>query len=179
MVYVPGAGAGSSPLVYADGSVPGGNTVASSAAEVTFASTYTIPANRLVAGSLIRIACRGVLSTDVAPPSMTLKLKVGGTTYLNTAAVVQVASLTDQGWALIADLVVVSIGAPGSIEAQGEAKFATASTTAMLEMLKNTSAFAPDTTGTLAIEVTAKWSAAAAANTITLRTMTVEILDPA
>ena len=165
------------PLVYADGSVPAGNTVANTTTETAFASTYTIPANRLKVNSVIRVKLYGTYGTTIISPTLTGKFKVGGTTVLNTGALTAVANLTNVGWWAEAILIVTSIGVTGTIEAQGFAEFASAATTGLSVNLTNTATYTKDTTGTLALTITVQWSAASAANTITLRPITVEILD--
>ena len=170
-------GSAAASLVYADGSVPGGNTVANTTTETAFSSSYTIPANRLKVNSVILVKLYGTYGTTIVSPTLTGKFKIGGQTVLNTGALTAVANLSNVGWWADAVLIVTSIGVTGTIEVQGYAEFASAATTGLSVNLANTSTFTVDTTGTLALTITIQWGTANAANTITLRPIFVRILD--
>src|SRR5258706_674206 len=166
-------------LVYEDGTVPGGNPVASTAAETPFTSSYMLPANTLAVGSVIRVKLYGLYSTALTPPTLVAKLKAGGTTLLTTGSLTTIGSLTNTGWWAEGALIVTAIGASGTIEAQGYAEFATAATTGLSVNLTNTAAIGSiDTTATQALTVTVQWGTSSASNTITLREMTVDIQAP-
>ncbi len=170
--------AGSGPLVYADGTVPGGNTVQNTTTPTNFASTYTIPANRLKVGSVIRIRAFGVHGTNTPPATLALAAILGGVTILGTGAITLNAGLTNNQWFAFADVIVTFIGGTGVVEAQGQMSLETGATTALLVPMKNTASVGSidmTTNALLALQVT--WGSAAVTNTITLRTMTVEILD--
>lgn len=165
-------------MVYEDATVPGGNTIANTTTPAAFTSSYTIPANSLAVGSVIRVKLYGIYSTAIAPPTLSLTLALGGTTILASGAVTMVGSLTNNGWWADALLTVTAIGASGTVEAQGYAEFSTAATTGLSLDLTNTAAIGSvDTTGTLALTVTAQWSAASASNSIQLREMIVEVMQ--
>ncbi len=170
---------GSDTLLYSDGTVPAGNTVANTVTETAFASTYTLSANSLVVGDVLRITMTGLYSTDVLAPTLTGKLKLGGTTVLNTGALTAVAAVTNGGWTMTAWLIVTAIGAGGAFEAQAYAEFATAATTALSANVTNTAAVSINLATTEAITATVQWSAASASNTITLRQMAIEKLSVA
>lgn len=163
-------------LAFANTTVPAGNTNANSTAENAFSSSYTIPANSLTAGSIIRVNLYGVYGTTVVAPTLTGKLKLGSTVMLNTGALTTVVSLTNAGWWAEALMIVQTTGASGSIEAQGYAVFATAATTGLSVNIANTAAITIDTTAAQALTVTTQWSAANAANTITLRQAAIEVV---
>lgn len=161
-------------LMYADGSVPGGNTVGNTTAETAFASSHTIPANRLAVGMAIRITLAGRYSTDVIAPTIRIRVKIGGTTAADTGSVTATAALSNSGWQANFFGVITAIGVGGSIECFCPFTLATAATT--VQQVENSQgSISIDTTGTLAITVTAQWGTAHASNTITLRTMAVEI----
>jgi len=164
-------------LVYQDGSVPGGNTVASTAAETAFASSYTIPANTLVVGSVITIKLYGVYSTALVAGTIVAKLKIGSTVLLTTGTIsALVGSTTNFGWTAEATLIVTGIGASGTIEAQGLAEFDTTATAGLLVNLTNTAAIGSiDTTVGKTLTVTVTWGTSSASNSITLREMVVNI----
>ena len=54
------------------GTVIGANT------ETGFAATYTIPANTLVVGSLLRVRAKLLVPVDTNTPDLTIRLKLGG-----------------------------------------------------------------------------------------------------
>lgn len=170
---------GTKPLVYGDGSVPAGNTIASTSSATSFLSSYTIPANRLVAGSLIEVDLFGILGTDVAAPTLILAVRVGGVVFVGTAAVTMTAGMTALGWHMRARVLVTAAGAGGTAEAHGDATVPTSSTVSQAVPCWNTSALALDTTATKVVDARAHWGTSHASNTITLHLMTVKILDPA
>jgi hypothetical protein len=161
-------------LNYANATIPGGNTIASTAAETAFSSSYTIPANDLAVGDVLRLKLWGTYSTDIIAPTITGKVKFGSVVMLNTGALTTIAGVTNAGWTAEASFIVQSIGGAGAIDAQGSAFFATAATTTLSVIVDNTATVAVDTTTTEAITVTITWSASSAANTITLRQMILE-----
>ena len=165
-------------IISANTSIPGGNTVANTTTETAFSSSYTIPANTLVAGSVVRVKLWGVYGTTIISPMLTGKVKWGSQTLLNTGALSAAVSLTNAGWFADCSFLVQSAGGSGVVDAQGFAEFASAATTGLSVNVPNTSTFTVDTTATQAITVTVQWSAANAANTITLRQMVVEVLNP-
>ena len=168
---------GASILKYQDGTVPVGNTIANqSGSDVAFTSSYTIAANTLIVGNVIRINLQGIYGTNIVAPTITGKIKFGATTMVSTGAVSSIAGVTNGGWTGYADFIVTAIGAGGTVESQGFLEFSTAATTALTVNLANTAAIALDTTAEKIITVTVNWGTSNAANTITLRTMTVEIL---
>lgn len=171
-----GGGGGGGGLVYANTDVPGGNTVASTAAETAFTSSYTIPAGTLGAGDVVVVRLTGLYGTNAVPPTLTLKLKLGSTTMLSSGALTTVGAITAGGWTSDAHFVCQTAGASGTIEAQAFAEFSTAATTALTVNIKNSAAITVDTTVDEALTVTAQWGTSDAANTITLREMIVEIL---
>lgn len=163
-------------LVYADGSVPGGNTVANTITETALTSSYTIPANSLVAGNVIQLQIAGVYGTDIVAPMITAKIKIGSVVVASTGAITAVAAVTNGGYTGFLDLIVTTTGAAGVVESQGFVEFATAATTALTVNLKNTAAVTGiDFTAAQTVTVTIQWGTAAAANTITMRQMELYI----
>lgn len=173
------SGGGGSPLVYVNTSVPAGNTVANTAADTAFTSSYTIPAGQLDVGTVVRVKLYGVYSTDAAAaPTIRLRLKLGATTMIDTGAVTTVVSTSNRGWSAEATFTVTTDSATGVIEAQGFAEFETAATTALIVNMENIAAVSPiDTTSALALTATLQWGTADADNTATLREMTVEVMN--
>lgn len=151
-----------------------GNTIINAFAETAFASSYTVSANSLAAGDVIRIKLWGVYGTSVVAPNITMKVKIGSTTVLNTGAITAVAGVTNGGWFGDIDLSFFTVGASGTCDAQAYGEFATAATTGLSVNVPNAGTQVIDTTTSQAITITITWSAASASNTITLRQ--IEIL---
>jgi hypothetical protein len=160
-------------------SIPAGNTIANTASETAFTSSYTIPANSLRAGSVIKVTLYGTYGTDaVLAPTLQGRLKIGGTTRLDTGSLTAVVGATNRGWTAEGQIVVHSIGASGVADAQGTAQFSTAVTAALSVHMPNTATFTLDTTASQAITVTIQWGTADTDNTITLRQFIVSISNP-
>lgn len=164
------------PLAYADATRPANNTIANTAAQTSFGSTYTVPANRLRVGSVIRTVLRGRFSTDAAPPTIIFRFLYGGSTVLANSAF-STAFLANAGWTLTVDVVVATLGATGTAEVHGELKIQSAAADSAVLVLGDAAATTIDTTVTRSIAVSVQWGTASANNTISLHLMSVEILD--
>lgn len=163
-------------LVYANTTVPAGNTVANTAAETVFASTYTIPANMLQPGSVIRVRAYGVASVGGLVPTMQIRLRIGTTIILDTGVISALTgSSVNDGWYFDGQMITQSTGVTGQIEAQGVARFQTSATASAVISLENTAPFSIDTTSAEAITLSWDWGTASASNTATLREFAIYI----
>lgn len=165
---------GPTTLLYSDGSVPAGNTVANTTTETALASTYTLPANGVSVGDMLRVTLTGTYSTALVAPNLTGKLKFGSTTVLNTGALTAIAGVSNAGFTVQMWLIVTAVGSGGAVEAQGYAEFATAATTGLSVNIANTAPVSVALNANQAITTTVQWSAASASNSITLRQMVIE-----
>jgi|CXWL01.1.fsa_nt_gi hypothetical protein len=146
------------PKAYSNTSVPGGNTVGNTVDETTFSSSYTIPANSLAVGDVIRVTAHITYAMDGV--NCMLALKCGGQVCVLAGTT---DSAGESAWITIqADLLVLAIGASGSLDTQSGSLAGGLPTV--------------DTTGTLAITMTADKDSAAAGNDVTLRQLIVEVL---
>lgn len=153
-------------------------TIANSATETDFTKNYVIPANNCVPGRVYRITARGVYSTQgVTAPGLTLRVKAG-TTTLTTSAVAPTAGMANRQWTLNADVICQTIGVSGTVEAAGTFTRATGAAAAAVIEMSNTAPTTLNTTVAQTLQVSMQWGTAAAANTITLRQMTIESLGP-
>lgn len=155
--------------VYSNTSIPAGNTVGDTATETAFDSGYTISADSLAAGDVIRVRARICYALDGA--SCFIRVKLGSTTVLlcapaDTAAEPAYLSIE-------ADILVLEVGASGSVDAQGS--FSGPPTTAAATG-NDATIGSIDTTGTLDVTLTVDKDSAASGNDITLRQLVVEIL---
>lgn len=167
---------GGDTLVYMNPVVPPTNTIEDTASETAFDSEYSIPVTDLVENKVIRVKAFGVYGTDSTPPTLRLRLKLGGTTILDTTAFTTTGSLTDRGWMFEGVILVTEEGASGSVEAQGAASFSTGPATADVVHMPNTAAITGlDIDAATILSMTAEWGAADADNTITLRQLMVNI----
>lgn len=157
--------------------VPGGNTVANTAAETNFSSNYSIIANSLKVGNVIKVRGRGVYGTDaVTAGTLNLKIKVGSTVLLATGTITNTTSITNKGFSFEATLVVTAIGGSGALECQGLAVLSTTLGAALVAHMTNTGTVTVDTTIAQTLQASATFSVADTDNTITLRQFIVEIL---
>lgn len=167
-------------LVYANATVPGGNTVANTSLETFFTSAYSIPAGSMTVGMAIRVKLFGVYSTGIVAPSLALKIYFGATAMIVSGTLTTVANVTNDGWSAEGLFIVQTLGAIGTIEAQGLSEFSTASTAVLFVNMDNAAPVTVDTTIAENIRASVQWGGTVnASDTITLREMTVEIMSPA
>ena len=142
-----------------------------------FATTYTIPANYLIANKMIRLGL-GFMSTTQTTPSMTSYIKLGSTIVWQSVAAAS-ASQTSAGWG--AAFIIQAIDAPGAAanvmthsygpsgSGGGGAYFTGRNTLAQ--------PVAVATNGTLAITAVLNCSTNTAGNTYALHQFVVETLN--
>lgn len=172
------AGATGTTLVYANTTVPAGNTVSNTSSETFFTSSYTVLANTLAIGTVLRIKLFGVYSTGVVAPSLALKIYFGATVLIASGTLTTVAGVTNDGWSAEGVFTVQTIGVAGTIEAQGLSEFSTASTAVLFVNMDNTAPITADTTINETVRASIQWGGTVnASDTITLREMTVEIMS--
>jgi Collagen triple helix repeat (20 copies) len=172
------AGPPGTTLVYANTTIPVGNTVSNTSAETFFASTYTIPAGSLAAGMVIRLKLFGVYSTGIVAPSLILRVYFGSTVMIASGTLTTVAGVTNDGWSAEGLFTVQTIGSLGTIEAQGLSEFSTASTAVLFINMDNAAPVTVNTTIAETVQASVQWGGTVnASDTITLREMTVEVMS--
>lgn len=166
-----------SKLLFAQQSIQGGDTIASTSVETAFATTYNgIAASSLAAGNVIRIVASGIYSTDAtASPSLRVKIKLGSVVYLDTQATNLFTNESSKGWRIEASFIVLTTGAGGTAECQGEWGCGSA-TTSFYGPIANTGTVALDTTVVEAVSITAKHANANVGTSIQMRQLMVELL---
>ena len=162
--------AGGGVLLYSNTTIPAGNT-STSTSETTLTSSYTIPANTLVAGDVVVVRLAGVYSGTVLP-NITGKVKFGSVTMLTTGSIPGLVTGTNLAWWAEGRFIVQSTGVSGSIKANATLQFASAATAALNILLSSTSTV--DTTVTEAITVTVQWGMGGTGQTITMEEFIVE-----
>lgn len=159
-------------LLYANTTIPAGNTVANTAVETAFASGFTLTGNTLRAGQALVLEMFGVYSTTVAVPGLTLKVKAGSVILMTTGLLAALAQVAAKAWYARISIVVQSIGASAALEVQAEVRLATTAGVTLNFTIPAVATIAVDSTGSLAFTATAQWDAADTGNTATLRQMT-------
>ncbi len=156
------------------------NTAASTAitgttaTEQLFDSSYTIPANTLKAGSVVKVRVQGIATTTSSTDTIAYKLYIGGS---GGTALVSVAATnaTDADTFLMEDQIVCrTAGTTGTIVAVGTYKVSSAEGTMTVkdDILGSTTL---NTQQNNAIVVTGTWSVANACNSCRVDILTVEI----
>lgn len=103
--------------------------------------------------------------SNLLTPTLQFKMKLGGTTILDSGAILTPGTVANQQFRFRGQLTCRTTGATGTVMAQGEVVLAGLSTP--LVTITNTAVTTIDTTAALAAEVTLTWGTANAANTAT------------
>lgn len=149
--------------------------------ETTFDARYSIPANSLQVGSKIRIRYQGIAPATQSTDTLTIKLylatditagSIVGTTLIAHAATDVADNNVFQGEF---ELIVRTVGASGTVVGCGTYKSVPAAEGTMTIKDDILASTALDTTVAQIAAVSAAWSVAAAANSVRLDVMIVEI----
>lgn len=154
--------------------VAASSSVTNTSTATAFDLSYTIPANYLAVGDVIRIKAQAIAPTTNSTDTLTLTLKMGSTTIIATAAV-DVAN-GDIGY-IEADLVIRTIGASGTYVGAGVQGLGVPGTVTAKPWLLGSTAI--DTTATQALTVVAAWSVASTSDITRLDVLEIEILRAA
>lgn len=149
-------------------------TVANTTTETTVTSTgsgsLTLPANFFEVGKSIVIHAEGFHSA-VANPNITVKIKIGGTTYLTTGTVVS-GNSTNAYCEIKGTITCRTTGASGTVQAQGF--FVETGGGDNHFGMPNTTTQTIDTTVTQTVDVTVQWGTASSSNTISITNLIIE-----
>lgn len=148
--------------VYSQATVEAGDTVANTTTETGFYSRPTLARGLMVVGATIRYSIAGTFGTNAVAPTLTLNLVYQGANVATTDAVTMLAGLSSETFTLQGEFTAVSATA---LRTRGTATISGITTPFSTLTRSGTVAFAVGTTSDL--QVTAKWSLANAANTIT------------
>ena len=147
------------------------SAVTNTTTETNFDTNFTIPANTLKAGDVLRVRAQAIATATNSTDTLNLKLKLGSTAVLATGAV-DVAN-NDVGY-IEADVVIRTIGASGTLVATGVTALGVEGTvTAKPGKLASTTI---DTTAATACAISATWSVASASNSCRLDVFDVQLL---
>jgi hypothetical protein len=144
--------------------------------EALFDTQYSIPANTLKAGTVIKVRYQGIATSTNSTDTLTIKLYIGGLagTAILTGTATDVAN--NNIFAGEATIVVRTIGATGTFVAIGtHTDVPAASGTASHAVTEITASTVIDTTAAQVIGVGADWSVASSSNSARLDIMIVEM----
>jgi hypothetical protein len=146
-------------------------TVTSTTSETSIIGTLasggslTTAANYFAAGTTLEVDVTGYFSSAITD-TLNLKIKAGSTVVASTGAVAY-GVLTNKVFRVIAQITCRTAGASGTFRVNTFLETAGSALTPQESQLLNTSDVTLDTTGTLAWDATATWSASSASDTIT------------
>lgn len=143
--------------------------------EALFDSQYSIPANTLKAGSVIKVRFQGIATATNANDTITIKLYIGGL----TGTAVLTGTATDATNSDIftgeATIVVRTAGGSGTFIGVASGNIVPAATLVAVPVYQITASTSIDTTAAQVIGVGCDWSAASASNSARLDLLVVEI----
>jgi hypothetical protein len=157
------------------------NAVAASAAhtattdEALFDKQYSIPANTLKAGSVVKVRFQGIATGSNSTDTLTIKLYIGGlsgTAVLTGTATDATNNDVFTGEAMIC---IRTAGASGTLVAVASGNIVPAATRVAVPVYQITASTAIDTTAAQVVGVGIDWSTNNAGNTARLDIMVVEI----
>lgn len=153
------------------------NTVTETSLLSTGVGTLTLPANFFVAGKTIRITIGGNVA-DTGTPTVQLRLKVGGTTLIDSGAITFSSLTTTEEFRCVADIVCRTAGVGGTVAGDVWLTYDTSSGSSAVNGLDIPVATASlDTTVSGALDLTFQWGTASASNTISSFIASVEVLN--
>lgn len=152
------------------------SAVTNTTTETLFDANYTLPANILQVGSLLRIRYQGIATATNSTDTLTAKLYIGGLagTALQASAATDVANNNIFGGEFF--LAVRTIGATGTFIGWGDYIKTLAASGTATSVIANVASTTIDTTAAQVIGVSATWSVASASDSCRLDYLTVEML---
>lgn len=155
-----------------------GNTTATTSVIPTGVGSVTIPANGFKVGKSYLLKGRGVYSASITAPTLAVTVKLGTTTVATGTITALLGSASNSGFSFEMMITCRTVGASGTIMADGS--FAFQSTAAQgvgaLYLNNSTSTVTIDTTTSQLLDVQIAWSAASASNTLTVNEVTLQSL---
>lgn len=164
---VKATGDGPSDVLYANAADSA--TVTNTVTETAFDASYTIPANQLRVGDIIRIKGFAIATGTNSTDTLIVKVKIGSTALITTATV-DVANNDIAEFET--NLVIRTIGSSGTFVAYGSHSLGVPGTAT--KRSNSVASTTINTTATQAVTVTATWSVADPGNVVLLRALTVE-----
>lgn len=150
--------------------------ISATAAETAFDTSYTIPANTLRAGSVIKVRFQGIATSTNSTDTLLIKLYIGGLS--GTAVLVGTATDVANNNIFAGEVMIVirTIGAAGTFVAVGtHTDVPAASGTATHGICEITASTAIDTTTSKSITASATWSVSSGSNSCRMDVFVVEV----
>lgn len=175
------------------GGLVNSSTAASSAVAATVTKTnftggtnnsYTTLANDCQPGVVYNVTAQGVYSNSITASTLTFALTVDGTStnLVASGAIPTVASASNAGWGISAQIICDTTGTSGTVEVQGEAMVssntASAGVSAATGLMANSTTQTLNTTTTHTLALAVTWGANTSGNTATMRQFIVQRLGP-
>jgi hypothetical protein len=157
-------------------------TALTSATITNFDRQYTIPANRLKVGQVIRLTAAGIWTQGATGNSLTITLRGGSsavTTFLASSAIPMPSTPgTNKAWRFECIMNIVALGLSGTMEVQGMGWFNSVGT-GVVTLLPMASAalITINTTADNVLALAVTWSATTNSPSITMRRVVVEVVD--
>jgi predicted RecA/RadA family phage recombinase len=161
--------AGSSALLYA--ALAASTAVTTTTVETAFDSAYSIAANMLKVGDVIKVRAQAIATATNSTDTLNLKLYLGTVEIAATGAV-DVAN-NDIGY-IDAEVVIRTIGAGGTLVGAGVVALGVPGTVTAKPFLKASATV--DTTAAASVAVKATWSTNNAGNSVRLDVMNVQLI---
>lgn len=156
-------------------------TALTNTTDETALSTFTIPANTLVAGSTIRVRAAGIATATNSTDTLTVQLKLDtSATAIGSAESIVTTGATDVAnndiYEIDACIVVRTAGSSGTAVAVGTFVPMDAPATSRQSVLK--ASFTIDTTSANVLQITGDWSVANTGNSCRSDIFVVDIVNP-
>jgi hypothetical protein len=143
--------------------------------EAAFDTSFTIPANTLKAGSVIKVRFQGIATSVNSTDTITIKLYIGGITGTAILTGTATDATANDIFTGEATIVIRTIGATGTFVAVASGNIVPAATRVAVPDYQITASTTIDTTAAQDIAVGCDWSVAHADNDAFLDIMVVEI----
>jgi hypothetical protein len=143
--------------------------------EAAFDAKYSIPANTLKAGTVIKVRYQGIATATTGGDTLLVKLYIGG--IAGTAILTGTATdaTNNDIFTGEATIVIRTIGASGTFVATASGNIVPAATRVAVPVYQITASTTIDTTAAQEIAVGCDWSAASSSDSARLDIMVVEI----
>lgn len=176
--YTPAGTINTSGVIYS--AISDSTAIANTNAETNFNTSYTFPLNSAYNGKTIKITAAGVYST-ILQPTIQFKVKLGTNVMIDFTALPAcvVNSVTNRGFQIEAWIVCRTFGATGTFQATGNLRLNNQATTPVANayLVVNSTTVTVDTSVAEVAQISAQWSLASPSNTVTMKTMVVEVLS--
>ena len=156
------------------------NTAASTAisatsSETAFDTSYTIPANTLRAGSVIKVRFQGIATATNSTDTLTIKLYIGGLTGTAIFTSTATDATNNDIFAGEGIIVIRTIGSSGTFVASGSYTKVEGASGSATRVDFVTASTAIDTTTSKAVTASATWSTNSASNSCRMDIFAVEV----